>query len=42
MLQAGRKKLQRESLMPTRTLASLRRDKALAQQHEETVKEELK
>ncbi|MCE8029987.1 phage holin family protein [Billgrantia desiderata] len=42
MLQAGRKKLQRESLMPTRTLASLRRDKALAQQHEETAKEELK
>ncbi|KAA0011929.1 phage holin family protein [Billgrantia pellis] len=42
MLQAGRKKLKKESLMPTRTMASLRRDKALTQEHEEAVKEELK
>ena len=42
MLQAGRSKLKQESLMPSRTIASLRRDKALAQEHEERVKEELK
>ncbi|MFW3613511.1 MULTISPECIES: phage holin family protein [Halomonadaceae] len=42
MLQAGRKKLKKESLMPTRTMASLRRDKELTQEHEEAVKEELK
>ena len=42
LLQAGRKKLKTESLMPTRTLASLRRDRALAQGHEEVVKEELR
>lgn len=42
MLQAGRNKLKRENLMPTRTMASLRRDKALTQEHEEVVKEELK
>ena len=42
MLQAGRSKLKQESLMPSRTIASLRRDKALAQGHEELIKEELK
>jgi xanthine/uracil permease len=42
MLQAGRKKLKRENLMPTRTMASLRRDRTLTQQHGEAVKEELK
>ncbi|MGQ4878571.1 phage holin family protein [Billgrantia sp. LNSP4103-1] len=42
MLQAGRNKLKKESLMPTRTMASLRRDKELTQEHEEAVKEELK
>lgn len=42
LLQAGRKKLKPDSLMPTRTLASLRRDRALAQEHEEVVKEELR
>ena len=42
MLQAGRSKLKQESLMPSRTIASLRRDKALAREHEELIKEELK
>ncbi|MGR2738086.1 phage holin family protein [Billgrantia sp. Q4P2] len=42
MLQAGRKKLKQGNLMPTRTMASLRRDKALTQEHEEAVKEELR
>ena len=42
MLQAGRSKLKQESLMPSRTLASLRRDKSLAREHEELIKEELK
>lgn len=42
MLQAGRKKLDREALMPTRTMASFRRDRELAQQHEDVVKEELR
>ncbi|MCC5883859.1 MAG: phage holin family protein [Halomonas sp.] len=42
MLQAGRKKLKQENLMPTRTMASLRRDKSLAQQHEEVIKEEMR
>ncbi|MFQ3786400.1 phage holin family protein [Halomonas sp. A29] len=42
MLQSGRKKLKQENLMPTRTMASLRRDKALTQEHEEVVKEELR
>ncbi|MGR4069713.1 phage holin family protein [Halomonas sp. LR3S48] len=42
MLQAGRKKLKQENLMPTRTMASLRRDKALTREHEEAVKEELR
>lgn len=42
MLQAGRKKLKQENLMPTRTMASLRRDKELTQDHEEAVKEEFK
>ena len=42
MLQAGRNKLKQESLVPSRTIASLRRDKALAQEHEELIKEELK
>jgi xanthine/uracil permease len=42
MLQVGRSKLKRDNLMPTRTMASLRRDRALTQEHEEVVKEELK
>ncbi|WP_240549071.1 phage holin family protein [Billgrantia antri] len=42
MLQAGRKKLKQENLMPTRTMASLRRDKALTQEHEATLKEEVR
>ena len=42
MLQAGRKKLKQENLMPSRTMASLRRDKALTQEHEAAVKEEVR
>lgn len=42
MLQVGRNKLKQENLMPSRTMASLRRDKELTQEHEEAVKEELK
>lgn len=42
MLQAGRNKLKQESLMPSRTIASLRRDRAVAREHETLIKEELK
>ncbi|MBT2772764.1 phage holin family protein [Halomonas sp. ISL-60] len=42
MLNAGQKKLQARSLMPTRTLNSLQSDKAVAQKHQHKVKEELK
>lgn len=42
MLQAGRKKLKSENLMPSRTLSSFRRDRELAREHETLVKEELK
>lgn len=42
MLQAGRKKLKTQNLMPARTISSFRRDKEFAQEHKETAKEELK
>lgn len=42
MLNAGKKKLQARNLMPNRTMNSLQSDKAVAKQHQENVKEELK
>ncbi|MCG7598311.1 phage holin family protein [Halomonas sp. McH1-25] len=41
MLQSGRKKLKAQSLMPSRTMASLRNDKELASQHEHRAKEQV-
>ncbi|WP_043528191.1 phage holin family protein [Litchfieldella xinjiangensis] len=39
MLQSGRKKLKSQNLMPNRTMASLRRDKEFAKEHERSVME---
>ena len=42
MLQSGRKKLKSQSLMPRRTMASVKNDRGFAKQHEEKVKEQMK
>ncbi|MBR2514263.1 MAG: phage holin family protein [Halomonas sp.] len=42
MLKAGLKKLEARSLMPDRTMHSLQSDKALAEKHQDNVKEEMK
>lgn len=42
LLQSGRKKLKAQNLMPSRTMASFRNDRELAQQHETRAKEEVK
>ena len=42
MLQSGRKKLKSQSLMPSRTMASVKNDRGFAKQHEEKVKEQMK
>lgn len=42
MLQSGRKKLKSQNLMPTRTMASLRRDKEVGREHVEIAKEEVR
>ncbi|WP_404344905.1 phage holin family protein [Vreelandella aquamarina] len=42
MLKAGLKSLNAQGLMPNRTMNSLRTDKAMAKQHQQHVKEEVK
>ena len=42
MLKAGQKKLQARNLMPSRTMNSLQSDKAVADKHQQNIKEELK
>lgn len=42
MLQAGRKKLKSQNLMPTRTMASFRRDKEVGEEHVEVAREEVR
>ncbi|GAB2786154.1 phage holin family protein [Halomonas shantousis] len=42
MLQSGRKKLQAQSLMPSRTLSSVRRDEKVVEQHGKGTREQMK
>ncbi|MHB0775187.1 phage holin family protein [Halomonas sp. WWR20] len=42
MLQSGRKKLKAQSLMPSRTLSSVRRDERVVEQHGKGAKEQMK